>query len=101
MDHRVIGNDAIATLEASEAFLMLGDRSTRWPMVVRVMEWPIGGTYVKVSGHRADRNGDPIAHQPTSECLMLGHDSRLKDFPAWLVDALSRGTSPLALVPTN
>lgn len=98
MDHRVIGSDAVVTLEASEAFLMLGDRSTRWPMVVRVLEWSEGGTYVKVSGHRANRYGDPIAHQPTSECLMLGYDARLKDFPTWLVDALGRGTLPLGLV---
>lgn len=97
MDHRVIGSDNIVTLDASEAYLMLGDNVIRWPMVVRVLEWPAGGTYVKASGHRADRNGDPIAHQPTSECLMLGRDSRLKDFPVWLVDALSRGTSPLVL----
>lgn len=97
MDHRVIDTESIVTLDASEAFLMLGDRSTRWPMVVRVLEWPQNGTYVRVSGHRADRNGNPIAHQPTSECLMLSYDSRLKDFPAWLIDALSRGTSPLAL----
>lgn len=98
MHYTVIGTDIIVTLEASEVFLLLGDRSTSWPMVVRVLEWEQGGTYVKLSGHRADRNGEAIAHQPTSECLMLGHDSRLKDFPVWLADALSRGTSPLILV---
>lgn len=98
MHQTVIGTDTIVILESSEAFLLLGDRQNRWPMVVRVLEWEPGGTYVKLSGHRADRNGEAITHQSTSECLMLGHDSRLKDFPAWLADALSRGTAPLILV---
>lgn len=98
MDHRVIGASKIVTLEASEAFLLLGDRATQWPMVVRVLEWEQGGTYVKLSGHRADRNGQPITHQPTSECLMLGADSRLQHLPGWLSDALTRGTAPLALI---
>lgn len=95
MDHRVIGTENIVTLDATEAFLLMGDRATQWPQVVRVLEWADGGTYVKVSGHRADRNGDPIAHQPTSECLMFGADSRLQYLPEWLTDSLSRGTSPI------
>lgn len=97
MNQQFLNNDIIVTLETSEVFLMLGDRSTCWPMIVRVLEWQQDGTYVKVSGHRAARNGEAITHQPTSECLMLGHDSRLRDFPAWLIDALSRGTAPLML----
>lgn len=97
MDHRVIGSENIVTLEASEAFLLMGDRALQWPQVVRVLEWTTGGTYVKLSGHRADRNGDPIAHQATSECLILGADSRLQYLPAWLSDALAHGTSPLVL----
>jgi hypothetical protein len=97
MNSTVIGTDTVVTLDSSEAFLMMGSRINQWPMVVRILEWPEGGTYLKVSGHRADRNGDPIAEQPTSECLMLGHDSRLADFPAWLADAVSRGTSPVRL----
>lgn len=88
MDHRIIGTANVISLEASEAFLLLGDRATQWPMVVRVLEWEPGGTFVKLSGHRADRNGQPITHQPTSECLMLGADSRLQHLPAWLLDVL-------------
>lgn len=88
MDHRMIGNDNIVTLEASETFLLMGDRSTQWPQVVRVLEWSDGGTYMKLSGHRADRNGEAITHQPTSEDLMFGADSRIQYFPQWLLDVL-------------
>lgn len=98
MDHRVCDTENTITLEASEAFLLMGDRSTQWPQVVRLLEWTNGGTYVKCSGHRADRNGQSITHQPTSECLMLGADSRLQHLPEWLSDALTRGTAPLALI---
>lgn len=62
MDHRVNGTENVITLDASEAFLLMGDRSTQWPQVVRVLQWTNGGTYVKLSGHRADRNGQPIPH---------------------------------------
>lgn len=89
MNHSFIGTTNILTLEASEAFLLMGDRSTQWPQVVRVLEWANGGTYVKFSGHRADRNGQAIVHQPTSECLMIGYDSRLQHVPHWLREVLA------------
>lgn len=88
MNHNVIGAAHVITLQAGEAFLLMGDRSTQWPMVVRVLEWESGGTFVKLSGHRADRSGQAIEHQPTSECLMLETDSRLQHFPEWLREVL-------------
>lgn len=89
----------VVTLDPSETFWMPGDRSTQWPMIVRVLLWHPDATNVLVVGSRADRNGDPIEHQSTSEHLMLGGvESRFQHFPAWLIDALSRGTSPLQLV---
>lgn len=97
MDHRNIDGADFVFLQTSEAFLMPGDRANQWPMVVRVLAWRDGENFVRVQGHRADRNGNALLRQPTSEYLMLGHESRLKHFPVWLVDAVSRGSHPLAL----
>jgi hypothetical protein len=97
MDHRSIDGADVVFLQTDEAFLLPGDRVNQWPAVVRVLEWHDGENFVQIRGHRADRNGDAILRQPTSEYLMLGHDSRLQHFPAWLVDALNRGSHPLVL----
>lgn len=97
MDHRIIDGADVVFLKTDEAFLLPGDKATQWPTVVRALTWHNGENFVQIRGHRADRNGDAILHQTTSEYLMLGHDSRMNHFPAWLVDALSRGTSPLVL----
>lgn len=97
MDHRIINGTDVVFLQTDEAFLIPGDTVIQWPMVVRALEWNNGENFIQIRGHRADRNGEAILHQATSEHLMIGHDSRLKHFPVWLADALSRGSHPLVL----